>query len=197
MKRLMSVIAALCIAALAVTLTGCGEKKQPETTAAPAAETTAAETKEETPAVETTAAEAKEETTAPAPEAEPATEAPAEAETQAAEAETQAQASGDLTPSITIEYGDIEAIEALAKDAQNFKVEEGTVVQISGVISTDFSNPSIQESDGNGGYKGITMFVDGEWEKPANHTDIDVIGTFVKGTSFMEFHVSPENITVK
>ena len=120
MKRIMSVLAVLCISALAVTLTGCGEKKQPETTAAPAAETTAAETKEETAAPETQAV-----TESPAPETEAASDVPAEAETQA-------QASGDLTPSITIEYGDIEAIEALAKDVQNFKIEEGTVVQISG-----------------------------------------------------------------
>ena len=74
MKRIMSVLAVLCISALAVTLTGCGEKKQPETTAAPAAETTAAETKEETAAPETQAV-----TESPAPETEAASDVPAEA----------------------------------------------------------------------------------------------------------------------
>ena len=88
-------------------------------------------------------------------------------------------------------------IEALAKDAQNMKVEEGTVVQISGILSTDMSTPSIMEDNGEGTKKGLSMYVDGDWEAPANGSDIDIIGTFVKGSFNMELHVLPENITVK
>jgi len=199
MKKLMSIIAILCMAAMMLSLTACGEKKAP----APA-ETTEA-------AAETT--EAVEETTeAPAETVEETTEAPAETaeeteaveetveETEAAEEtveETEAAAAADgLTPSITIEYGDYDGIVDLAKKAQNFEVEEGTVVQISGILSTSGSNPSIMEQ-GESDKKGITMYLDGDWEKGADGADIDVIGTFVKGQFFMELHVDPANITVK
>ncbi len=103
---------------------------------------------------------------------------------------------GDLVPSITIEYGDVAAIVALAKDAQNKKIEEGTVVAISGYYSKPVSSMNIMESD-DSGKKGIVMIVDGDWEAPAEGTDIDIIGTFVNGQYNSELHVLPENITIK
>ncbi|MBR3402839.1 MAG: hypothetical protein IKG67_11455 [Parasporobacterium sp.] len=190
MKKIMSIIAILCMAAMMLSLTACGEKKAPapaETTAAAVESTEAVEETTEAPA------ETVEETTeAPAETVEETTEAPAET---AAETEAAAAADG-LTPSITIEYGDYDGIVDLAKKAQNFEVEEGTVVQISGILSTSGSNPSVMEQ-GESDKKGITMYLDGDWEKAADGADIDVIGTFVKGQFFMELHVDPANITVK
>ncbi len=190
MKKLMSIIAILCMAAMMLSLTACGEKKAPapaETTEAAVEATEAAEETTEAPA------ETVEETTeAPAETVEETTEAPAETVE-----ETEAAAAADgLTPSITIEYGDYDGIVDLAKKAQNFEVEEGTVVQISGILSTSGSNPSVMEQ-GESDKKGITMYLDGDWEKAADGADIDVIGTFVKGQFFMELHVDPANITVK
>lgn len=188
MKKLMSIIAILCMAAMMLSLTACGEKKAPapaETTEAAAETTEAVEETTEAPAETAEETEAVEETVE---------------ETEAAEEtveETEAAAAADgLTPSITIEYGDYDGIVDLAKKAQNFEVEEGTVVQISGILSTSGSNPSIMEQ-GESDKKGITMYLDGDWEKAADGADIDVIGTFVKGQFFMELHVDPANITVK
>ena len=119
----------------------------------------------------------------------------------AAPAETEAAAPADgadlSNPGITIEYGDAAAIEDLAKKAQNFEVAEGTVAQISGIFNSGISTPSIQEQKSESEAVGINMYVDGDWEKPADGTNIDVVGTFVKGQYFMEFHVTPDNITVK
>ncbi|MBQ9030397.1 MAG: hypothetical protein IJ106_02930 [Parasporobacterium sp.] len=185
MRKISFLIAALCIAAMMLALTACGNSKPAQETTTAAETTVAAETTaEETTAEETTV----EETTAEETEAEETTEEETEAETEGNAAE------GGLTPSIVIEFGDAEAISDLAKKAQNFEVEEGTVAQISGVLSTDLSNPSVQEEDGEGKYVGLTMFVDGDWEKLPNKTEIDVTGTFVKGQYYMEFHVDPENI---
>ena len=77
------------------------------------------------------------------------------------------------------------------------KIAEGTVVQISGFTFKGGSNVSIMEKGTDGSSKGIVMIVDGEWDAPADDTDIEVIGTFTKGTYNMEFHVLPENITIK
>ena len=167
MKRLLSVIAILCTLALVLCAMGCGSKK-PE------------------PATTEAATEAATEAVTEAP-----TEAPAEETTEAA------GEAGELTPSIVIEYGDFDGITALAKDAQNMKVAEGTVAQISGLFSKLGSQYAVMEDGGDGVRKGITLYVDGDWEAPSDYTDIDVIGTFTKGTYVMEFHVLPENITIK
>ena len=192
MKRLFSMIAILCVVAMAVTLAGCGSSKKEDTTTeavTTAAETTEAETEE------TTEAETEETTEA---ETEEATEAEIEETTEAAEEDATEAAAVSADADIVIEYGDFDGIVSLASDAQNFKVEEGTTVKISGVLSTTFSNPAIQEADpDNSGYKGITMYVDGDWETPADGTDIEILGTFVKGQYYMELHVNPEDITVK
>ena len=179
MKKTFTIIAVLCIAAMALALTACGGGSQPAATTAAAPAETVAATETATQA---------------------ATEAAAPAETQA-DAATEAAApaaSGDLSnPSITIAYGDADAISDLGKKAQNFEIEEGTVVQISGIFNSGISTPAIHEQKAEGETVGINMYVDGEWEAPADGTDIDVVGTFVKGQYFMEFHVTPDNITVK
>lgn len=182
MKRLFSIIAILCAMALVISATGCGSSQKPaETTAAPTEAAT------EAPAEETTEAPAEETTEAPAEEA---SEAPAEETAEAA-------AQGDLTPSIVIELGDFDGIETLAKDAQNMKVEEGTVARITGLASTGISTPSIMEDNGSGTKKGITLHIDGDFEFPKDNTEMEVTGTFTKGTYSMEFHVLPENIIIK
>ena len=110
--------------------------------------------------------------------------------------ETDTAATPDLSnPSIVVEYGDDKGIEELGSKAQNFEIEEGTVVKISGYLSTNFSNPSIMEERDGGGI-GITMYVDGDWEMPEDKTDIEAVGVFKKGQYTMEFHVDPENITL-
>ena len=174
MKRLLTIVAILCAMALILSATGCGSSKKPaETTAAPTEAVT------EAPAEETT-------------------EAPAEETTEAAAEETtEAAAEGELTPSIVIESGDFDGIEALAKDAQNMKVEEGTVAKITGLAFTGGTSHSIMEDNGSGTKKGVTLIIDGDFEFPADDTEIEVIGTFTKGTFNMEFHVLPENIIVK
>lgn len=181
MKKKTTIVAILCAAAVAFALTACGGSKPAETQAAAPAETEAA-----APA-ETQAAPA--ETQAAAPE-----------ETQAAPAETEAAAaeSADLSaPGIVIEFGDAAAIEELAKKAQNFEVEEGAVAQISGIFNSGISTPSIQEQKDDSSAVGISMYVDGDWEAPADGTELEVVGSFVKGQYFMEFHVTPDNITIK
>ena len=186
MKRLFSIIAILCAMALVISATGCGSSQKPaETTAAPTEAVT------EAPAEETTEAPAEETTEAAAEEAtEETTEAPAEDTSEAA-------AQGDLTPSIVIELGDFDGIETLAKDAQNMKIEEGTVARITGLASTGISTNSIMEDNGNGTKKGITLHIDGDFEFPKDDTEMEVTGTFTKGSFSMEFHVLPENIIVK
>ena len=77
------------------------------------------------------------------------------------------------------------------------RIEEGTVARIDGRIPTTFSNPTVGEDNDEGTFHGIQMYIDGDWEVPADKTNLEVTGTFVKGTYYMEFHVQPENITVK
>ena len=98
---------------------------------------------------------------------------------------------------VVIEYGDADSIEALAKQAQNFEIKEGTVASISGIFSKGVSTPAVQEEKEDGTYVGISMMVDGEWQMPEDKIDIEVTGEFVKGQYYMEFHVLPENIVVK
>ena len=190
MRKLSMIAALLCIAAMALALTACGNDNKPAETTAAATTEAVTEAPAETEEATEAPAETEEVTEAPA-ETEEATEAPAETE------EAAAAAGGDLTPSIVIEAGDYDAIVDLAQKAQNFGVDEGTVAQIAGTFSTGISNPSIMEPDADGNLKGLTMFVDGDWDAPADKSEIEVIGTFVKGSFYMEFHVSPENITVK
>lgn len=185
MKKINIIIAVLCIAVMAVALSACGgdDKK-------PADGTTAA--------VETQATGNNETEAASEAVTEAASEAVSEAVSEvASEAASEEAVDVDYSnPSIIIEYGDAAAIEDLAKQAQNFDIEEGTVVQISGVFSSGISTPSITEAT-DSGYIGVNMYVDGEWEAPADKSDIDVVGVFQKGSFNMEFHVLPENITVK
>lgn len=130
------------------------------------------------------ATSAAETTAAPEATDAPETEAPAEQPQQVGE-------------TIVIEYGDVDAINDLAKKAQNFDLEEGTVAKIDGIFSEGVLTPSIMEDDGNGSKFGLTLYIDGDAELPADGSDIEVTGTFVKGGFFMEFHVKPEDIVVK
>lgn len=124
------------------------------------------------------------------------TAAPAPEVTTAAPAETDATdaPAGDT---IEIAYGDYEGIQALAKQASNFEVAEGTVAKIDGIFSEGISVPSIMEADGTGSKFGLNMYIDGDAELPEDGTDVEVTGTFKKGDMFMEFHVNPEDIIVK
>lgn len=122
------------------------------------------------------------------------TEIATETETSETEETTEVDLS---SPDIIIEYGDADAIDDLASKAQNFEIAEGTVVKISGVFSTGVSTPAIQEPKGDGEYVGLSLYVDGDWEAPEDRSDIEVTGYFVAGDYFMQFHVSPENITVQ
>jgi len=183
MKKITKLIAALCVAAMAMALAACGGGgAQPAETQAPAE------------AVSEAAAEAVTEAAAEVSEA--ASEAAAEV-TEAANEAANAAAGADVSnPSIVIEFGDAAGIEELAKKAQNFEVEEGTAAKISGVFNTGISTPSVQEKTDDGAV-GINLYVDGDWEMPGDGVEIDVVGTFVKGQYFMEFHALPENITIK
>ena len=97
---------------------------------------------------------------------------------------------------IVIELGDYDGIADLASKAQNFEVSEGTTAKITGLFNSGISTPSINEK-GDGGYKGISMIIEGDFEAPADDTEIEAFGTFVKGQYYMEFHVNAEDITVK
>ena len=104
--------------------------------------------------------------------------------------------SGKEEPSVVIEMGDADAIEALAKQAQNFEIAEGTSVQIHGIYSEGISTPAVQEQKDDGSYIGISLYVDGDWDAPADKSEIYVEGVFEKGQYFMELHAKPEDITV-
>lgn len=118
-------------------------------------------------------------------------------ETEAPETDAPAEQPQQVGETIVIEYGDVDAINDLAKKAQNFDLEEGTVAKIDGIFSEGVLTPSIMEDDGNGSKFGLTLYIDGDAELPADGSDIEVTGTFVKGGFFMEFHVKPEDIVVK
>lgn len=112
--------------------------------------------------------------------------------------ESSSGAKADLSnPSVVVELGDFDAIEKLAKDMQNFAVEENTVIKITGLYSCPGTTPSIVEEDGTEKTKvGISMFLEGGIEKPADGTKIEAVGIAVKGDYFMEFHVSADGFKV-
>lgn len=109
---------------------------------------------------------------------------------------TTEQPGADESAKIVIELGDAEGIEALAKQAQNFEIEEGTVAEINGLFSSGISTPAIQEEKEDGSLIGLTMFIDGDFDAPEDKTEISVKGRFTKGAYYMEFHVNPEDIIV-
>lgn len=109
---------------------------------------------------------------------------------------TTEQPGADESAKIVIELGDAEGIEALAKQAQNFEIEEGTVAEINGLFSSGVSTPAIQEEKEDGSLIGLTMFIDGDFDAPEDKTEISVKGRFTKGAYYMEFHVNPEDIIV-
>ena len=99
-------------------------------------------------------------------------------------------------PDIVIEFGDSDGISELGSKAQNFEIEEGTVVKIHGLMSTGGSNPSISQ-EVEGGRIGIVMILDAAWDDaPADGTEIEAVGVYQKGQYSMEFHVDPANITI-
>ena len=112
--------------------------------------------------------------------------------------EGSSEVKADLSnPSVVVEFGDFDAIEKLAKDMQNFAVEENTVIKITGLYSCPGTTPSIVEDDGTGkAKKGISMYLEDGIEKPADGTKIEAVGVAVKGEYFMEFHVSADGFKV-
>ena len=100
------------------------------------------------------------------------------------------------SPSIVIEFGEVDALVDLASKAQSFAVEEGTIAKITGLYSKGGSHPSIDQDAGDGKYEGIVMFVEGDYDEPEDKTKVEVTGVFLKGQYYMEFHVPAENIKV-
>ena len=102
-------------------------------------------------------------------------------------------------PTIVIELGDFDGINQLASDLQNFAVEAGTVVKITGIVSRNTSTPSIMEANADGTEKrGISMFLDNmdEADYPAEDTTVEAVGVVQAGDYFMEFHVDAEHLKV-
>ena len=116
--------------------------------------------------------------------------------TPAADASGAAEA--DLSnPSIVIEMGDIDGITDLGKKMQNFEVPEGTVIKITGLFVKNTSTPSIMEANEAGDAKqGISIYLDEGIEEPADETAVEAVGVAVKGSYFMEFHVSADGFKV-
>lgn len=100
------------------------------------------------------------------------------------------------SPSIVIEFGEVDALVDLASKAQSFGVEEGTIAKITGLYSKGGSHPSIDQDAGDGKYEGMVMFVEGDYDEPEDKTKVEVTGVFLKGQYYMEFHVPAENIKV-
>ena len=98
------------------------------------------------------------------------------------------------SPSIVIEFGEVDALVDLASKAQSFGVEEGTIAKITGLYSKGGSHPSIDQDAGDGKYEGMVMFVEGDYDEPEDKTKVEVTGVFLKGQYYMEFHVPAENI---
>ena len=102
-------------------------------------------------------------------------------------------------PSITIAEDDFEGIDKLGSDMQNFAVEEGTVIKITGFVKKDFADPSVNVKNADGSEsRGIVMIMDGmvEADYPEKDAKIEVTGVALKGEYNMEFHVLKENIKV-
>ena len=100
-------------------------------------------------------------------------------------------------PSIVIELGDLDGINELGSKMQNFEIDEGTVIKITGIVSRDFDTPSIMEK-GDGEKNGISMFLDdmSKEEYPEANAVVEAIGIAQKGEYYMEFHVLKENLKV-
>lgn len=98
------------------------------------------------------------------------------------------------SPSIVVDFGDVDATTELASKGQSFSIEEGTIAKITGLYSRGGSNPSIDQDAGDGNYTGLVMFVEGDYDEPEDKSKVEVTGVFLKGQYFMEFHVPAENI---
>ena len=61
------------------------------------------------------------------------------------------------SPSIVIEFGEVDALVDLASKAQSFGVEEGTIAKITGLYSKGGSHPSIDQDAGDGKYEGMVL----------------------------------------
>lgn len=94
-------------------------------------------------------------------------------------------------PAIVIEAGDMEGIKDLASKMQNFEIEEGTVIKITGEWTKPGMTPSVMIPSEDGSEKyGLQMFFDYEQADLADGDKIEVVGYAVKGEYFMEFHVA-------
>ena len=193
MKKRM--FARLCVSVMVFSLTACAKEKVLTLSNVGNSATSVAETTTET----VTASEAEATTeTATASEAESAS-----AEASATEATAPAASEGgfDLTsvdysnPTLVIEFDDATAMEAFLQDMINLRIEEGTVVKVTGKASTTLST-SLMAKKSDGGSIGVMMTVQGEWEQPVNGTILEAVGVMVKGQYSMEYHVLPENIVV-
>jgi hypothetical protein len=84
-------------------------------------------------------------------------------------------------------------METLMQDMANMRIEEGTVVKVTGKASTTLST-SLMAKKGDGGSIGVALTVEGDWEAPQDGTVVEAVGVIVKGQYSMEFHVLPQNI---
>lgn len=96
-------------------------------------------------------------------------------------------------PSVVVELDDAAAMETLIQDMVNMRIEEGTVVKVTGKASTTRSTSLMAKKD-DGGSIGVALTVEGDWEAPQNGTVVEAVGVIVKGQYSMEFHVLPQNI---
>ena len=96
-------------------------------------------------------------------------------------------------PSVVVELDDAAAMETLMQDMANMRIEEGTVVKVTGKASTTRSTSLMAKKD-DGGSIGVALTVEGDWEAPQNGTVVEAVGVIVKGQYSMEFHVLPQNI---
>lgn len=99
-------------------------------------------------------------------------------------------------PTVEIMEGDYDGIQALAKQMQNFEVEEGTVIKVTGLFVKETSTPSIMEQNSEGTKIGMNIYLPEGTELPPNDTLVEATGVAVKGQYFMEFHVPADQFVV-
>lgn len=126
-------------------------------------------------------------------------EAPAASETTAesSAAETSSEATESKDPvapaeiSVTVDFGDYDAQQALSKSIQNGEMT-GQGIEIDGISSKGISHYSIGQEDGKGNYVGTTYEMEGEYPEDGAH--VKLTGTVVG--QFPMFYIQADSVVV-
>ena len=97
-------------------------------------------------------------------------------------------------PTIIVEYGDREGLKKVMDDMSLSRVEENTVIRITGELFRVASWCVGFKEENSDGRTGIVMVLDDDGPLPEEYSKVEVTGVAVKGEWYTEFHVKTENI---